>query len=388
MYIFKSFTKFCFLAMVMLLFCMGFTFAQGGNTYSVKGWFGPPAPAFSPVVTADHHITFRLKARHASDVKLLFGEWNIRPQALTKDTAGVWSITIDPVEPGIYSYVFTVDGVQTLDPVNPITKIGTQLYSSIVEVSGNTPRFDEVRNIPHGTLQIHRYLSTPLKQLRGLYVYLPPQYYSQPSASFPVLYLRHGGGDNESSWTQTAGRADVILENLIADKKAVPMIIVMTNGLTDGSWAGGSNTQGLKDLDNELTTDVIPLIEKTYRVKKGRENRAITGLSMGGGQAFVIGLRNLDKFAWIGEFSAGLLSDKDFNADEYAPNLVNSTLNQKLKLLWIGVGRDDPRYPGHLDLVSMLNKRNIHNEFLAIPGGHEWTVWRIELAGFMQKLFK
>ena len=389
MYNFKLYRKkHLLIALLLFLWRLNAMAQTPVNAFSIKGWLGPPPPAFSPVVLADNRITFRFKAPKANQVNLLFGEWNVKPQAMVKDTAGVWSITTDAVKPGIYSYVFSVDGVQTFDPVNPITKIGTELYSSIVEVYGDSPRFDQVQNVPHGVLEIHKYMSTPLKQLRGLYVSLPPEYFSQPTATFPVLYLRHGGGDNESSWTQASGRADVILENLIASKKAVPMIVVMTNGLTDGTWAGGSSEIGLKNLESELLTDVIPLVEKTYRVKKGRENRAISGLSMGGGQAFVFGLKNLDKFAWIGEFSAGLLSDKDFKVDDYAPGVVNSTLNQKLKLFWIGCGTDDPRYQGHLDLVNTLTKRNIKTEFSAIPGGHEWTVWRIQLEQFMQRLFK
>ncbi len=358
------------------------------NNYSIKGWWGPPPPPFSPVINADKSITFRIKAGKATVVNLLFGEWDIKPQPLTKDTAGIWSITIKSVPPGIYSYIFDVDGAQMPDMNNPVTKIGTQIYSSIVEVPGTPPRFDEVQNVPHGVMELRKYMSTVLKRIRGLNVYLPSQYFTDPVRKFPVLYLRHGGGDDETSWSQAAGRADVILDNLIAEHKAVPMIIVMTNGLTDGTWAGGSTPEGMKALEDELLTDVIPLVEKNYRVLPGRDNRSIAGLSMGGGQAFVMGLHNLDKFAWVGEFSAGLLSDKKFNVDTLLPGIVNAdNLNSKLKLFWIGCGKDDPRYNGHLALVDLLNKRGIDNEFHDMPGGHEWHVWRVELEGFMQKIF-
>lgn len=359
------------------------------NTYSIQAWWGPPPPPFSPVVNLDRSITFRIKAPKASNVDLLFGEWNVKPQPMKKDTGSVWIITIKPVQPDVYSYLFRVDGVQTMDLNNPSTKIGTQIYSSIVEVPGKPTRFDEVQNVPHGVMQVHRYMSSSLKRLRGLNVYLPPQYLTEPNRKFPVLYLRHGGGDDETSWTQPAGRADVILENLIAKKKAVPMIIVMTNGLTDGTWAGGSTAQAMKDLEAELLHDVMPLVEKTYRVLPGRQNRAITGLSMGGGQAFVMGLHNLDKFAWIGEFSAGLMSDKDFKVDELLPGIMKAgNINPKLKLLWIGVGTDDPRYPGHMVLIDDLKKKGIKYEFHDTPGGHEWKVWRVELEGFLQKIFR
>jgi len=363
---------------------------QQTSSYSVKGWWGPAAPPFSPVVLNDNKITFRVKSPRASQVTLLFGEWNIKPQKMTRDTSGIWTITIDQVSPGIYSYLFSIDGISTLDLANPVTKSGTELYGSLVEVPGNPSRFDEVQNVPHGTILVHKYLSTPLKRIRGLYVYLPPQYNENSGIRFPVLYLRHGGGDNESSWSQTAGRADIILENLIDKKDAVPMIVVMTNGLTDGSWAGGSTKEGMEKLEEELLNDVIPRVEKTYRTIPSKESRAIAGLSMGGGQAYIMGLRNLDKFSWIGEFSAGLLSDDSFDINERAPGIFNQAedVNKQLQLLWIGCGTDDPRMPGHINFSNKLKKQNIRHEVYNVPGGHEWRVWREELRAFMTKLFK
>ncbi|MES2278104.1 MAG: alpha/beta hydrolase-fold protein [Bacteroidota bacterium] len=375
----------------MALLYTNTAFAQNrtANTYSIKNWWGPPAPPFSPVVNADHSITFRIRAKNAHIVSLLFGEWNIKPQPLVKDTAGVWSITIAPVQPDIYSYLFNVDGVQVPDMNNPGIKIGTQIYQSIVEVPGTPARFDEVQDVPHGTLITKRFMSSSLKRIRSFTIYLPPNYDAEPNKKYPLLILKHGGGDDETSWTQRAGSADVILENLVAQGKAVPMIVVMPNGLTNSTWAGGSTPEAMKLLEQEMLNDIIPYVEKNYRVLPGRNNRAITGLSMGGGQAFVMGLRNLDKFAWVGEFSAGLLSDIDFKIDETLPNIVNASyLNPKLKLLWIGCGTDDPRYPGHLDIETLLKKRGINNEFHDAPGGHEWKVWRVELEGFMQKIFK
>nr|WP_294948406.1 esterase [uncultured Mucilaginibacter sp.] len=381
----------CFKYGSTLLLIIGVCFSamaqQPINTYSTKGWYGPPKPPFSPVVNKDNSITFRTKAKDAAKVNLQFGEWDVKPQAMARDTDNSWVLTISPVKSGIYSYQYLVDGAATLDMKNPTVKIGTEIYSSIVEVPGSPPRFDEVQDVPHGTLTIHSYRSSSLKRNRGVYIYLPPQYYTQPKASFPVLYLRHGGGDSESSWSQPAGRANTILDNLIAQKKAMPMIVVMTNGLTDGTWAGGSTPEGVKLLEDELLHDVIPLVEKTYRVKTGRGNRAITGLSMGGGQAFIMGLRNLKTFGWIGEFSSGTLSDKDFDMDKELPGIMNATLNQKLGLLWIGCGEDDPRFPGHGVLANTLTKKGIKFKNLTMPGGHEWRVWREELAAFYQNIF-
>ncbi|MCC6365624.1 MAG: esterase [Bryobacterales bacterium] len=337
----------------------------------------------------DRHITFRIRAPKAAEVTLSFGAWQPAPQPMQKDNNGVWSITIGPVEPEIYTYTFTVDGVRMLDMANPHLKTGTGLDASVVEVPGSPPRFDEVRNVPHGAIHIRSYPSTPLKRLRGLYVYVPPNYDTEPGRKFPVLYLRHGGGDNEANWSED-GRAGVIIDNLLAARKAVPMLIVMTNGMTDGTWAGGSSAQGMEILAKELFEDVIPLVEKNYRVLPGRENRAITGLSMGGGQAFTIGLRNLDRFAWVGEFSSGLVSEVGFDIDKQVPGFLADaeSVNRKLRMFWLGCGSDDPRFPGQLDLVDLLKKHNIRHEFHSTPGGHEWKVWRHLLAAFLQEVFR
>jgi len=365
--------------------------SQTPNTYSVSAWWANTAPAFSPVIMKTNEIIFRINAPKAQKVELLFGEWNIKPALLSRDTTGVWSIKIGPISPGIYSYLFSVDGSRIPDFSNPIVKTGTEIYGSIVEVpGGDKPRFDEIQPVPHGTLQIYKYSSTPLKILRQLYVYLPPSYYKEPNKKFPVLFLRHGGGDNESSWTQESGRAQIILENLIAANQAVPMIIVMSNGLTDGTWSGGSTKEGINDLENELLYDIIPLVESTFRVLPGSHNRSLAGLSMGGGQAYLIGLRHPENFAWIGEFSSGLLSDAKFDINDRIPGVYSESavLNKKLKLLFIACGSDDPRFPGHIALNNMLKEKGIRHEEYTLSGGHEWKVWREALRIFMTKLFK
>ena len=277
------------------------------NTYHSSGGAAATQRLISPEVHPDRTITFRLRAPEANTVSLSFGG----SKPMTKDATGVWTATAGPMAPEIYQYNFVVDGVRILDPGNPNLKNGRALDASVVEVPGNPPRFDEVQAVAHGAVQIRMYSSTPLKKLRTLYVYTPPQYDTETSRRFPVLYLRHGSGDTEENWSDT-GRAGVILDNLIAARKAVPMIVVMPNGDTDGTWGGGSSPEGIELLGQELLTDIMPMIEKVYRVAAGRENRAITGLSMGGGQAFTIGLKHMDLFAWVGEFSSGLVSDTEF----------------------------------------------------------------------------
>lgn len=360
------------------------------TTFSTQSFWQPAGDVFSPQVLQSGQVTFRIKAKQAKAVHLLFGEWNIKPQLLTKKSDEVWEITIGPVAPGIYSYLFSVDGTPTIDIANPRVKRGTEVYGNIVEVISKTPDFDQWQAVPHGVLQQVRYFSTAQQRPATMMIYLPPHYFSQPEKQFPLLCLRHGGGDNETSWTQEAGRADAILDNLLHRQKAIPMIMVMPYGLTDGSWAGGSNKQGMEVLEKELMEDILPYMEKNYRLLPGRESRAIAGLSMGGGQAYVMGLKNLDTFAWIGEFSSGLLSDPAFDINERAPGVFNNAaaVNQKIRLLWIGCGTDDPRIDGHKKLVSELSQKGIKHKVLNIPGGHEWKVWRIQLHEFLQQLFK
>jgi enterochelin esterase-like enzyme len=355
------------------------------NTYHSSGGASGVPRLVSPEVRSDRTIVFRLRAPEAGKVTLLFAG----SKPMSKDDAGVWSATVGPVDPEIYQYNFVVDGVRMLDPGNPNLKNGRALDASIVEVSGNPPRFDELRAVPHGALHIHTYLSTPLKKPRKLYVYTPPQYDIEPNRRFPVLYLRHGSGDNEENWSDT-GRAGVILDNLIAQHKAAPMLVVMPNGDTDGSWAGGSSPEGIQMLSEELLTDIIPMIDRTYRVAAGRENRAITGLSMGGGQAFTIGLKHLDLFAWVGEFSSGLVSDRDFRLEKHLPGFLDhpEDVNRKLKLLFLSCGSEDPRYVGQLDLADHLKRHNIRYVWYPTPGVHEWKVWRHALAEFAQKVFQ
>jgi enterochelin esterase-like enzyme len=355
------------------------------NTYHSSGGASAAYRLVSPEVRPDRTIIFRLRAPEAARVTLSFAG----SKPMVKDDAGVWSATVGPLEPEIYTYTYIVDGVRIIDPANPSVKSGRSPDASIVEIPGNPPRFDELQPVPHGALHIRTYLSTPLKRPRKLYVYTPPQYDNESGRRFPVLYLRHGSGDNEETWSGT-GHAGVILDNLIAQRKAVPMLIVMPNGDTDGSWAGGSSPEGIEMLTRELTGDILPMIERTYRVAPGRENRAITGLSMGGGQAFTMGLKHLDLFAWVGEFSSGLVSDKDFRLEKHLPGFVDDpdTVNRKLKLLFLSCGTEDPRYIGQLDLAGTLKRHNIRYVWYPTPGVHEWKVWRHALSEFVQKVFQ
>jgi enterochelin esterase-like enzyme len=358
------------------------------NSYGIQRAAGvqPAQRTVSPEVLGDRKVTFRVRAPKASDVRLVLGAAQV---IMTKDEAGVWSVTMGPMDPEIYTYTFSVDGVRMLDMANPVLKNGRSPDASVVEVPGSPARFDELQDVPHGTIHVRTYMSTPLKRFRKVYVYVPPQYDSEPARRFPVLYLRHGSGDNEANWNED-GRAGVILDNLLASKKAVPMFIVMPNGDTDGTWGGGSSAQGMELLAKELMGDIIPLVEKNYRVLAGRENRAITGLSMGGGQAFTIGLKNLDKFAWVGQFSSGLVSDREFDLAKHVPGFLDDpvAVNGKLRMLFMSCGSEDPRINGQLNLVDLLKEHGVRHVWFETPGAHEWKVWRHSLREFLVRVFQ
>ena len=345
------------------------------NNYRPTG-AGTAQRLVSPQVSADRHITFRVRAPKAAQVELLFGAWEPKPQAMEKNAEGVWSLTIGPVQPDLYTYAFLVDGMRTLDMLNPLVKAGGGLDASSVDVPGTPARFDEEQNVPRGAIHVQTYFSSVFQALRRAYIYVPPQYASEPARRFPVLVLRHGGGDTEANWS-VDGRAGVISDNLLAQQKTAPMIIVMTNGNTDGSWAGGSSAEGIEKLGKELFTDVLPFVEKNYRTLAGRENRAIVGLSMGGGQSFTIGLKNMDRFAYVGEFSSGLISDVTFDITKHLPGFIEnpSVANSKLKLLYLSCGTDDPRINGQRNLTDLLKAHQIRYQYADTPGGHEWKVW-------------
>lgn len=372
----------------LLIFFLLFCSSTFGQAFSTEGWWTPETQKYSPVVSADGHITFRISAPNATEVKLLFGEWDVEPVSMHKNTKDDWEITIGPVSPGVYEYKYEVDGQKVLDYKNPVVKTGTEVYGSIVEVCSSSPRFDQYVHAG-SEVDVISYVSTPLSQRRKVYVYVPAIYYEKPKIKLPVLYLRHGGGDDESSWVRSAS-ADAIMDNLIAEGKAKPMIVVMTNGLTDGSWAGGSNTEGMKALEEELLQDVIPLIEKRYRVRTDRKSRAIAGLSMGGGQAFVIGMRHLELFSAIGEFSSGLLSDSSWDYKKYGIESIDdyAKVNSKLDMLWIACGTKDSRWEGHLEFHQMLEKKGIAHTYHHSNHGHEWQFWREQLRDFAAALFQ
>jgi len=353
---------------------------------NVSAQFGPRIK--SPVVNDDSSITFSLQAKNAKEVSVFF---DMKNYPMEKDAEGVWRVTVGPVQPEMYTYMFLVDGLKVLDPANPNMQVGQAPDFSLVNVPGNPPRFDELQEVPHGTVHIHKYYSTTQDVDRKVYVYTPPAY--DPAKKYPVFYLRHGGGGNQTSW-YVEGCASDILDNLYAENKIVPMIVVMTNGNVEKQTEGGAyGEEGISIIANELFNDVIPLIEKEYKVYTDQKYRALAGLSMGGGQSFYIGLKNVDKFDWIGSFSSGIfggIPGVEFNAEKEIPGILtkSSDFNKELKLFYLSCGEQDPRLEHTGKVIDQFKANNLKVTYETFPGTHEWKVWKHSLRNFLLLLFK
>lgn len=351
----------------------------------------------SPEVHADRRVTFRLRAPKAGEVTLR-GEWMPAQtrESLVKDDSGVWSVTLGPLDPDLYSYSFSIDGVTTIDPRNPRVKLGSRTSNaSLVDVPGTPPRLDEERDVPHGAVEVNWYKSAAVGTTRRFFVYTPPGYGRESAARYPVLYLLHGNGDTEGEWTWV-GRANLIVDNLLAERKARPMLVVMPFGhaVNPNDQTPESRGQNMKLFEQDLLKDVLPRVEARYRVAAGPKNRAIAGLSMGGGQSLNIGLSNLAVFGSIGVFSAGAggggaRGPSEEFASRYAALLADPEgTNKKLRLLWIGCGEQDFALAGAEAVSGALEKHKIRHTLRKTAGAHTWTVWRRYLAELVPLLFR
>jgi enterochelin esterase family protein len=302
---------------------------------------------------------------------------------MTKGTYDVWSVTVGPIPAGVWEYSFQVDGVQMIDPGNPAIKPMREPRTSILHIPGEPPLPHDFQNVPHGAVRQHTYLSKSLGRVRELVVYTPPSYDKQADARFPTLYLQHGMGDNQATWV-AHGKAHWILDNLIAHGKARSMVVVMMDGhasIAQGTAGFQNNTTAF---ERDLLEDVMLFVEANYRVKTEAADRAIAGLSMGGGQSLTIGLNHLDRFAWVAGFSSAVPS-----RDAIAGFLNDpAAANAKLKLLWIGVGKDDFLLQRNQEFIGMLKDKDIRHEWHLTDGNHSWPVWRLYLADLAPKLFQ
>lgn len=343
----------------------------------------------SPEVHADRRVTFRLYAPKASEV-LLMGSPGIleaikKPMPLERGDKGVWSLTVGPLEPGFYTYGYAIDGgLRMPDPSNPNLEQRRWGPTSLFVVPGESKAVFEERQIPHGTVHVSFYDSANLKTQRSFYVYTPPGYESG-HRKYPVLYLLHGNGQIEASWTWT-GRANVIMDNLIADGKVKPMIVVMPYGhvgreIKTPTSAPPNPGADMAAIEKELLTGVKPLVESKYRVFKDRNHRAIGGLSMGAAQSLQIGLHNLDQFAYIAAFSGGGNRAEWEKADA-------GMLNQRLKVLWLGCGTEDFAYPGVKSLHDLLTSKDVQHVWNESGAGHSWPNWQVYLSKYAPLLFR
>jgi enterochelin esterase-like enzyme len=347
----------------------------------------------STVVHADHSVTFAYKDAAAAKVSVSL-EGFAEPMPMEKDAAGVWTVTTEPLKPEIYGYHFEADGDVRLDPGNPRTTINLIGVANVLQVQGETPQPWEVTNVPHGTLHHYVYTSGTVLGLpenqSSYYVYTPPGYDAKAKKLYPVLYLLHGWSDSDSGWT-AVGQANLILDNLLAQGKIKPMVVVMPLGYGDMAFIQGHHVwdePGTIDHNTSLftqalLTEVMPRVEAEYRVSKDRNDRAIAGLSMGGLESVEAGLTHTGQFAWIGGFSSAV---HNLNYTEKLASLDPKTAN--LRLLWIACGTEDKLIEPNRKLVAFLKSKEMPVTQIETPGLHSWLVWRDNLIHFAPLLFQ
>lgn len=341
-----------------------------------------PAPLISPELLPDGGVTFRFRAPKASEVKVA-GQFGA-DTALAKDDKGVWSVTVPNVPPGVHEYRFVVDGLNVIDPQNSALKPQRWPGSSILHVPANPPAPWDWQDIPHGVIHEHGYASKALGKPRRIFVYTPPGVDS--SAPLPVLYLAHGFSDNEATWT-VHGKAHWIMDSLLAEKKIVPMLIVMPDAHAIAPGAAGFDDYAVANTDalcRELLQDILPLVERSYRVKAEPAARAFAGLSMGGHHALTVALNHHDKFAWIGAFSSAPPPVKTV-----AAGLDNAeATNRDLRLFWIACGKKDFLFQRNNEFTTLLKDKGVRFDYRETEGDHSWPVWRRYLTEFAPLIFR
>jgi enterochelin esterase family protein len=369
--------------------------AGAGAAQEPGGRRGDPS-VVSPEVAADRRVTFRLRA---PDAKAVTVSGDFGPDVdLRKGDDGVWSATVGPLAPEMYVYYFTLDGVRLTDPANPQVKIGYVISTttSLLTVPGEAPAFYDVQDVPHGEVRTVLYKSRSNGVTRELTIYVPPGYDEARNRRYPVLYLLHGFANDHHSWHRY-GRANDILDNLLAQQRIQPFLVVMPlgyggariNGDGTGIPPKGAGTFGgdAALYERDLLEDIIPMIDRKYRTIADREHRAIAGFSMGGGQAGRFGLGHLETFSQVGIMSAGMAGGPD-TEPLAALNANPEKANKQIDLLWIACGKDDTAMKGARTLHQALERAGIAHTFLETEGAHHWRVWRRYLRDLAPLLFK
>jgi enterochelin esterase-like enzyme len=360
------------------------------TTFSSFTVLGAPAStnvrnARYPQILPDNRVIFRVKAPDAQKVQVDLG----RKYDMTRDAEGFWTVTTDTISEGFHYYSLLVDGFAIADPASE-TFYGMGRMAAGIEIPSRNGAYYALRDVPHGEVRMNRYYSTVFNSWRRLFIYTPPGYDSIQREKFPVLYLLHGGGEDERGWWNQ-GKADIILDNLIADGTAKPMLIVMMDGNVGTGGIAGFNERSLITFENELKRSVIPFVEKNYRTKTDSNNRALAGLSMGGLQTLHAGLRNTDMFSYLGVFSSGWFANQPTLSDPQYAFMKDhaSEINGNLKQLWVAMGgKEDIAHNNCQVMLRKFDEMEIKYTYSEYPGGHTWPVWRNNLYRFAPLLFR
>lgn len=338
-----------------------------------------------PQILPDNRVLFRIKAPEAQKMQIDLG----KKYDMVKDTGGFWMVTTEPISRGFHYYSLLIDGVAVADPASE-TFYGMGRMASGIEIPFQGGDYYALKDVPHGDIRIKRYFSKITNTWREMYIYTPPGY-DNSTSKYPVLYLLHGGGEDQRGWA-TQGRTDLILDNLIAENKAKPMLTVMLDGnVSNFRGIAGFNENVLRVFENELKEGAIPFVESNYRVETDSKNRALAGLSMGGLQTLYAGIKNTDQFAYLGVFSSGWFANNpDLSNPQYEFMKNNAgVINKNLKQLWISMGgKEDIAHKNCEVMMSKFDELGVRYTYSEYAGGHTWPVWRHDLFEFAQLLFK
>ncbi|TDE17325.1 alpha/beta hydrolase-fold protein [Dyadobacter psychrotolerans] len=338
-----------------------------------------------PQILPDNRVVFRLKAPQAQKVQIDLG----KKYEMAKDTGGYWSVTTDSIGKGFHYYSLLVDDLAVVDPASE-TFYGMGRMASGIEIPYRNGGYYAQKDVAHGDMRIKKYQSNTMGNWREMYVYTPPGY-DKSAEKYPVLYLLHGGGEDQRGWANQ-GKTNLILDNLIAEEKAKPMVIVMLDGNMGGSGGiAGFNENVLKSFENELKQSAIPFVENNFRVETDAKNRALAGLSMGGLQTLYAGIKNTGMFSSLGVFSSGWFSNNTaLTEPQYAFMKTNAEkINSNLKNFWISMGgQEDIAYNNCKIMRAKFDELGVKYTYSEYPGGHSWPVWRHDLFQFSQLLFK
>jgi enterochelin esterase-like enzyme len=337
-----------------------------------------------PQILPDNRVVFRMKAPEAKRLQIDLG----KKYEMAKDTGGFWQVTTDSISEGFHYYSLLIDGVPVADPASE-TFYGMGRMASGIEIPFAGGGYYAIKNVPHGDLRINRYYSSVTGTWRQFLIYTPPGY-DNSNEQYPVLYLLHGGGEDERGWAKQ-GKTDLILDNLIAEKKAKPMLIVMMDGNVSSGGLAGFGEQSLRTFENEIKQSVIPFVEKSYRVAAGANNRALAGLSMGGLQTLYAGIKNTNMFSYLGVFSSGWFANQPALSNPQYEFMKNNarTINNNLKSFWISMGgKEDIAHNNCQVMMKKFDEVGVKYTYSEYPGGHTWPVWRNNLYNFAQVLFR